>query len=126
MKKAKIVMLWILAILLAVSFVPTGLGKFTDPGWVEVFLSWGYPGAFAYVVGMLEILAGLALLLPRSAAWGSSTLVVIMSGALITHALHGNHPSFPAAQMAAIYWLLALILTWGRWPHRLGSPVAEG
>ncbi len=29
------------------------------------------------------------------------------------HATHGNHPTFPAAQMAALYLLLAMVVAWG-------------
>ena len=101
MKKTKTVVLWILVVLLAASFVPTGIGKFTDPGWSQQFAAWGYPAWFRPVVGIVEIAAAVLLLVPRIATPAAGTLVVVMTGALLTHLVHGNHPEFPAAQMAS-------------------------
>ena len=130
--RIKTVFTWLLTLFLAVSFVPTGVGKFSaDSGWAEVFAAWGYPAGFHFLVGALENLAAVALLVPRLTFYGAGGLAVLMAGALSTHLVHGNHPTFPAAQMAAIYLVTAIVLAYLRRDVRLGvsaagAPISKG
>ncbi|MEM7352502.1 MAG: DoxX family protein [Acidobacteriota bacterium] len=113
-KRCKTIGIWLLTLALTLSFLPTGYGKFTDPGWAEAFAAWGYPAGAHYAVGLLEMAAAALLLAPRLASPAASGLAVLMLGALLTHAVHGNHPTFPAAQMAAVYLVMAAILAYAR------------
>lgn len=108
MKLLLVVVRWLLALLLAFSFVSIGWGKFSDPGWIDAFRSWGYPGWARNLVGIIEIGAGILMLVPRFTQYAALVIAAIMVGALITHSLFGNHPTFPAAQMATLYLLFSL------------------
>ena len=84
---------WVCAIFLAVAFVFVGILKLEDPSairWTERFVNWGYPANTQYVVGVLEILAGLGLLIPKWRRAAAAILVALMIGALGTHAVHAE------------------------------------
>ncbi len=93
MVRLRIAMVWAGAVFLAVVFVYVGLSKFRGAsGWTERFGRWGYPANTAYVVGVLEILGGLGVLIPRWRRAASLTLGVLMTGALCTHLVHAEFP----------------------------------
>jgi putative oxidoreductase len=78
----------VLRVLLAVVFIPIGLGKFVNhDAYVERFDRWGFgfaPGAVAVLVGTLEVVGGLALLLGVVPRLFASLLAANMVGALVT------------------------------------------
>jgi uncharacterized membrane protein YphA (DoxX/SURF4 family) len=81
--------LWLLTALLGVGFVILGIGKFSPP-WPEMFAGWGFPQRFVYVVGAVEVVAGLLLLIPKTALPAAAALGVVMVGATLTHLVHGE------------------------------------
>jgi len=86
---------WAGAIFLAVAFVAVGLSKLAGASaarWSERFAHWGYPANASYVVGVLEILGGVGMLVPRWRRAASLTLGVLMAGALCTHLVHAEFP----------------------------------
>ncbi len=86
---------WAGAIFLAVVFVAVGLSKLGGASairWSERFGHWGYPAHTAYVVGVLEILGGVGVLIPRWRRAASLILGVLMTGALGTHLVHAEFP----------------------------------
>ena len=86
---------WACAIFLAVAFVFVGISKLEGPSairWTERFVNWGYPANTQYVIGVLEILGGVGVLIPKWRQAAAATLVVIMIGALGTHAFHAEFP----------------------------------
>ena len=103
---------WAGAIFLAAAFVAAGLMKLAGVSamrWSERFAQWGYPANTAYVVGVLEILGGLGMLVPRWRLAASLTLCVLMAGALCTHLVHGELPRvIPPLVLGAVafsmYW----------------------
>lgn len=115
------IVLWVIAVLLAVAFLGAGLMKLTQPkeklaekmGWAE-----NYSPGMIKAIGALEILAAIGLILPALldiapvlvplAALG---LVVIMIGAVITHARRKeNREIVPPL----VLLLLAALVAWGR------------
>jgi putative oxidoreductase len=91
MVRLRSVVVWAGAVFLAVVFVYVGLSKFrAASGWSERFGRWGYPANAMYVVGVLEILGGLGVLIPRWRRAASLTLGVLMIGALWTHLVHAE------------------------------------
>ena len=87
--------LWILQATLAAIFLTAGLKKLVQPkekletkmGWVNDFA----PGSVK-AIGLLEILAGLGLIVPgvlriapQLTVWAAIGLVVLMIGAAVTH-----------------------------------------
>jgi uncharacterized membrane protein YphA (DoxX/SURF4 family) len=75
-------------ILLVVAFVAAGLSKLAGASairWGDRFEQWGYPANAHYVVGVLEVLGGLGVLLPRWRRHALLALAALMVGALLTH-----------------------------------------
>ena len=86
---------WTCAGFLAVAFVLVGILKLEGPSavrWAERFAQWGYPANARHVIGVLEILAGVGVLIPRWRRAAAASLVVLMIGALGTHAVHAEVP----------------------------------
>ena len=106
---------WAGAIFLAVVFVAVGfskLGGASAMGWSERFGQWGYPANTAYVVGVLEILGGFGVLIPRWRRAASLTLAVVMMGALCTHLIHAEFPRvIPPLVLGGVAFLMY-------WSHR--------
>ena len=84
---------WACAIFLAVAFVLVGMSKLEGPSamrWTERFVNWGYPANAQYVIGVLEILGGVGVLIPKWRRAAAATLAVLMIGALGTHVVHAE------------------------------------
>ena len=97
---------WIPVVLLTLIFVPAGWAKFSDTsGWAIAFRHWGYPDWFRIVIGIAELTSMALLLVPRFASYGASLFVVVMLGAIYTHATHNESSRLPF-----ILFLLALSL----------------
>jgi putative oxidoreductase len=82
-----------MAILLALFFALVGWSKVAGPSginWAIRLSHWGYPASSRYVIGGVEILAGLGLLVPPLRRAAAMTLIVVMAGALGTHLMHGE------------------------------------
>ena len=106
--------IWAIAILLAAVFVYTGITKLGGPaaiGWAGRLARWGYPPYARHVIGGVEILGGLGVLIPRCRRAAAAVLVVVMIGALGTHAVHGELPRLiPPLVLGG----LAFLLYWSR------------
>src|SRR5215468_8154428 len=86
---------WTCAIVLAAAFVLVGTSKMAGPSamrWAARFAQWGYPAGAQYVIGVLEILGGLGVLIPRVRRVASAILMALMIGALCTHAVQREFP----------------------------------
>ncbi|GAB4170616.1 MAG: DoxX family protein [Thalassobaculales bacterium] len=105
----------ILRVSLGVLFLAHGLYLkvfvFTIPGTVGFFQQIGYPGFFAYLVILGEVLGGLALILGTQVRLVSLLLLPIMIGATIQHlpngwmfAGQGGGWEFP------VFWTVTLVV----------------
>jgi uncharacterized membrane protein YphA (DoxX/SURF4 family) len=84
---------WTLTILPAIGRFQAGAGKLIHRAvWAQNFDRWGYPGWFGLVVGALEVISGVALLVPRAAAAAAIVLAVVMVWALASF-LHAGETS---------------------------------
>jgi putative oxidoreductase len=93
---AKEVVLWIITLFLALVCLRSGWLKVTgNVFWVRDFHRWGYPDWFRIVVGIVELTAMALLLVPRFASCGASLFVVVMLGAIFTHATHHEFSRLP-------------------------------
>jgi putative oxidoreductase len=127
MKNVGRIALWLCQAALAAMFLFAGSAKFTGPLWSRMFARWGYPDHFYLVVGAIEVVAGLALLVPRLAAAASLVLIVIMIGAGLTHALHDELQRLP--QIVIMSLMLAAV-AYGRlseavWPRKIRPLVSR-
>lgn len=107
MKKAGIVGLWILQILLCFLFLLIGTDKFRGPNWPKRFHAWGYPDNFHLAVGAAEAASAAAPVVPMLSGYGAGSLMVIMTGALATHLTHGEMRQ--ATSPAAFLVLLSVV-----------------
>ena len=81
----------ILALLLALAFLGAGGSKLAgDAMHVANFDRWGYPSWFMYVTGLIEVVAALLILLPKTRFYGAALLVPTMIGAILTHIVGGD------------------------------------
>ncbi|WP_349728391.1 DoxX family protein [Peribacillus frigoritolerans] len=85
---------FLLRVMLGTSFFMHGLSKFKDgldntAGW---FQSIGIPGFMGYVVGIIELVGGIALIIGLGTRIISALLVFIMAGAIV-------YVKFPAGFM---------------------------
>jgi putative oxidoreductase len=112
------VFLWILAAMLIMVFVRAGWDKF-DPssGWARAFRFWGYPVWFRVLIGLLEILAVLLLVWPRTAAYGAAIIILVMLGGMGTHVFVEHRPSRVTSEL--LHLILASIVLVGRWRARI-------
>lgn len=116
------VVLWVIAIVLAVAFFAAGLMKLVQPkeklaasgmGWAD-----DYSAGAVKLIGALEVLAALGLVLPAAldivpvlvplAALG---LVLVMIGAVVVHA---RRKETPPIAINAVLLVLAAVVAWGR------------
>lgn len=99
--------------ILALVFAASGGAKLLAlPFEVDAFLRWGYPLAFMYVIGVLEVAGAVGLLISRVSALASLCLAALMLGAVTTHLTHGEWP------MLAIAFAIALSAGWRSWSGR--------
>ena len=80
--------LWLATILEALAMGLAGFSKFAGGRWQGLFVGWGYPVWFSYVVGALEIGGALCLLVPGLAVRAALMLSLIMIGAAATLLTH--------------------------------------
>src|SRR5688500_4449062 len=109
--------IWACAILLAVAFVISGFLKLEGSSairWSERFVHWGYPANAHYFVGVLEILAGLGVLIPKWRRAAAGILFALMIGALGTHAVNAE---FPRLIPPLVLGGLAFLVYLGRQPR---------
>jgi uncharacterized membrane protein YphA (DoxX/SURF4 family) len=90
----------------------SGWDKFTSPAWERMFRRWGYPDHFYLVIGAVEVVAGLALLVPRTASAGAMVLIPVMIAAAITQITQGGRNGVGELVFAAVLTVIA----WARWP----------
>ncbi|MFN2350286.1 MAG: DoxX family protein [Thioalkalivibrio sp.] len=97
---------WVLALI----FLLSGGAKLVGLEFeIEAFTRWGYPLWFMYLAGALEVIGGIALLVPRVSALASAGLAAFMIGAVATHVVH--------TEWAMLVVALAIMLTaaWRAW-----------
>jgi putative oxidoreductase len=106
--------IWTVSILLATVFVLVGWSKLAGPSalrWGESLANWGYPVGSQYVIGALEIFAGLGLLIPKLRRSAAATLTGMMIGAMSTHIVNAEYQRLiPPLVLGA----LALVLIFDR------------
>lgn len=121
------ILLWILQAVLAAMFLMAGVMKSTQPKakladklpWVEDFS----PGTVRFI-GIAELAAGLGLILPAATGiapiltpLAATGLVIVMIGAMITHARR-KEPG--AIAFNAVLLIAAAVIAWGRFgPYSL-------
>jgi uncharacterized membrane protein YphA (DoxX/SURF4 family) len=70
---------------------------------VELFAKIGLGQWFRYFTGLLEVAAGIGLLIPRYASYAAVLLAIVMAGAFIAHvSVLGTSPAAPVVLFVLI------------------------
>lgn len=102
--------LWVVALILAALFFVSGAALFI--GRMDaLILQWGYPVGVAAMIGILEILGAIGLLFRRTAGWAAVGLMLIMLGALWSHA---THREYLAMITPTVGFIALTFVAWGR------------
>jgi putative oxidoreductase len=105
----------VLQLLLAVLMAGPGSQKFTSPTWERMFRTWGYPDGFYLVIGAVEVVGGIALLIPRVASYSAIVLSMVMVGAAATQVLRGGRNGVGEIVFAALLGVVAALRWRDRW-----------
>ena len=111
--KGRLIALWILSGLVALAFIAVGGGKLAGTTvMVDLFDKVGIAQWFRYFTGLLEVMAGIGLLISRYAFYAAILLAIVMVGAIIAHVtVLGSSPAAPA-----VLFVLAGIIAYLRKP----------
>ena len=74
---------WLLRIAVALVFVNVGSSKFRDPTWAQLFGRIGFGQWFRYVTGLVQIVGGVLVLIPRTSLIGVALVACTMAGAVV-------------------------------------------
>lgn len=81
----------VLAILLGLGMLAAGGAKLAGVEQLaQNFARWGYPGWFLYLTGVIEIVAGIGVAVPKTRLPGSAIVAGTMIGATVTHIRAGE------------------------------------
>jgi putative oxidoreductase len=108
--KGSVITLWTLSGLVALVFIGAGGGKLAGTAvMVEMFDKVGLGQWFRYFTGLLEVAAGIGLLIPRHAFYAAVLLVIVMVGAIIAHVtVLGGSPA-PAVALLVLSGIIAYL-----------------
>jgi putative oxidoreductase len=108
--KGRLITLWILSGLVALSFIAAGGAKLAGvPVMVELFDKVGLGQWFRYFTGILEVIGAIGLLISRCAFYAAILLVIVMVGAIIAHVtVLGGSPA-PAFVLLVLSGIIAYL-----------------
>lgn len=101
--KTKNIVQWILSVLLGLAFIGSAMGKLTGQ-MTQQFVDWGFPSFAPMVIGIIELIAAVMTIIPKTRIMGAGILLVIMIGAIITHIIVGGSfiPALVLGLLAAV------------------------
>lgn len=103
---------WFASIFLAVIFFSSGLVQVLDLKFVVAeYASWNYPAVLRWSVGLFELVASVALVIPRIATIAAIALIPVMMGAVYTFLFRGP---VLVAIVPLIFMLLLVFIAWDR------------
>lgn len=116
------IVLWILQILLAAVFLAHGLFMIVPPAEYAVIINAELGRAFSLFIGIAEVLAAIALIVPglaRRLTWltplAAAGLMIVMVSATLLHGYKGENSS---AITTAVLLVLATFVAYMRWKVR--------
>jgi putative oxidoreductase len=100
----------VLGVVLGIFFIAAGGAKLMgSESQVEHFAQWGYPIWFLYLTGIIEVVGGLCLFIPKTQWYGMVVLSITMVGAALTHLMAGEMGAVP---VPLVLFGLLLLLAW--------------
>jgi uncharacterized membrane protein YphA (DoxX/SURF4 family) len=109
-RKGRLITLWTLSALVALTFIGAGGAKLAGAAvMVELFDKVGLGQWFRYFTGLLEVAAGIGLLVSRYAFYAAVLLAIVMVGAIIAHVtVLGGSPA-PAIVLFVLSGIIAYL-----------------
>jgi uncharacterized membrane protein YphA (DoxX/SURF4 family) len=107
---AKTIIWWVLRILLGAAMIFFSIPKLTgDQQAIQTFSQLG-GDPLRYLTGVLELVSGVLLLIPRTALYGAGLTALVMLGAIGSHlTVLGTGGPFP---LAIVFLILAGVILW--------------
>ena len=107
--KTKNIINWILTALVALVFLGSALGKIMgNANTLKMAESFGISAAAFKIIGIIEVVAALLFVFPRTGVLGAFILIAFMGGAIATHVEH-NQPFVPQLIISAFLWIVTII-----------------
>ncbi len=112
---AKTIIWWALRILVGAALIFFSVPKFTgDQSAIATFARLG-GDPMRYLTGVLELVSGVLLLIPRTVLYGAGLAALVMLGAIISHvAVLGFDFPFPLAVLLLLLSTVIARLTYAR------------
>jgi uncharacterized membrane protein YphA (DoxX/SURF4 family) len=110
-RKRSHITLWTLQILVAVAYLAFGFSKVGGSEQAVTFfdeIGWG--DWFRYLIGTLELLAAVALLIPRIVLLAALTMAVLIVESIVAHAALGDANGI----VFVVPLALVSVIAWGR------------
>ncbi|MEW6160443.1 MAG: DoxX family protein, partial [Verrucomicrobiota bacterium] len=100
--------LFVTCLLLSLLFIGfAGATKLLGAGFQrEMFQHFGYPLWLMYAVGLVEVIAGVLILIPRLRFWGGLLMLAVVTGAIVSFFFRGepHHTSGPLVVWIIVAW----------------------
>lgn len=107
--KTRNIINWVVAGLVAFIFIGSAIGKLTaNAEALKMAEGMGLDANSYMLLGVIEIIAVILFLIPRTAVKGTLLLVAYMGGAIATHLEHAQPLMAPIA-IAAFVWFAAFV-----------------
>src|SRR5713101_6139067 len=108
--KGRLITLWILSGLVALVFIGAGGAKLAGAAiMVELVAKVGLGQWFRYFTGLLEVAAGIGLLISRYAFYAAVLLAIVMVGAVIAHLTVLGGSTAPAVALFVLSGIIAYL-----------------
>jgi hypothetical protein len=107
-EKTKKIIDWVLTGLVAFVFVGSAIGKLTaNADALKMAANFGLDAATFKMIGVVEIVAIVLFIIPRTGILGTLLLAAYMGGAIATHLEHGESIMAPCV-IQAFVWIVAV------------------
>jgi uncharacterized membrane protein YphA (DoxX/SURF4 family) len=107
--KTKNIINWVLTALVALVFLGSASGKIMgDANTLKMAESFGISAASFKMIGIIEVVAALLFIFPRTGVLGAFVLIAFMGGAIATHVEH-NQPFVPQLIISAFLWIVTVV-----------------
>lgn len=106
----KTILVWVLRVVLALTFAISASGKLDPTGNIAAaFTRWGYPIPMMVAIGVVELIASVALLVPRATTLACTILSLTMAGSVVTHFTNFEEMGWP---LLPVVLITLLIVVW--------------
>lgn len=100
-----------MTLMLTYVFLTQGSSKFSSTsGWARAFDHWGYPVWFRVAIGVVEVLAAVLVLWPRTAPVGAALIVAVMLGGMGTHLVKDPKPRITSELLSLTFATVILVV----------------